>query len=449
MARRHIEDRSKTQPLPGGKAVAKTPSKLVVFALIVILCIVGWLGLRYNISTRQNSQATDALASRRLDLADQLFQSAEAWNRNSVVTLVGRARVARLQLDRERARQLLQDARIQYPGDERVVREELLLKIQSGRARELHQQFDRLLMEQEDDTAAVWEAYMMGFEVANDQQAVEEIAKQWLAEQPDCAIASLKNAELAYFNDQLETAESLYAVALGYDPDILDAHLGAARVASLLEKNHAVLVHCRQALRLDPENIEARLRLAKCLLVLHRDDDAVIEFERLIKDDPENFSARFDLVSHCIKNERPQRAIDLLEPIIVEFRDDVAINYLMAIAYQQLGDSAKAEPFLQRHLDARTELDQLTELELKTKPSQQDFAFCKRLGLIYLKYEWDSADHWLNQALTMNPNDPEVLDAIGNLERKRGDQETAVRFHQRAELIRDQSQVRFQSGNRG
>src|SRR5207245_941329 len=83
--------------------------------------------------------------------------------------------------------------------------------------------------------------------------AAKEFAQE-LQVDPTNANAAYELGEIRRRARQFDMAEELFELALKYDPDFQEAHVGLARVLLALDKPEAALVHLKSAIALRPED---------------------------------------------------------------------------------------------------------------------------------------------------------------------------------------------------
>ncbi|TWU04507.1 tetratricopeptide repeat protein [Stieleria varia] len=408
---------------------------LIAIPAVVVAAVVAWFISQPIIAERFSRKGDQAIESGLYELADSYYQQADSTDHNDGRYKIAQARVARMQRQFGRAREILQQVR-SFAARDSVKREALLLEIQEGNARQHHEQFGGLLNQYPDDVDSVWHAYVEGFENEEAIDLAYKLAESWIKERRDSPLAHLKYAQLAQDRTDLSTAQRHYQTALRLQPNQRDAWEGLTQVALLNYDYRDALQYSEQVLRFDPENVEAKLHRAQSLTILQRDDEAMSELEHVLRLQSENFSARFDLANLLIKHEQAAKAIAVMKPFESEFNNDVAINYMLALAHQQLGDDDAATLFLQKHLDGGEELNRLEMLIENTPEPQRDFSFCKSVGMSYLQVKWDAAFRWLDQAAAMQPVDAALQNALADFARKRGDKVLEAKYREQAELVR-------------
>lgn len=411
-------------------------SILIGMVLIGVSAAAIWWGVSYRIAVYRYGEGMQALQNRQLRRAETLFQDARRWNSLRGGCTLSLARVARLNADQTSCRELIHQALWEGASVARTAREKLLLKIQSNAPARFKNQRRRLLSSQPDDATAVWQAYAFGWMTTENNAAAITFLKQWEAAQPNSAIAKWMFATFYIESGEWELAERYYREAINLNPNMPDAWIGLARIMAATDQKSESLKCYRQAVHLDPQNILARLRTGKLLLETGNAQESRVHFEFVLSQQPHNFSARFEMASLYLDEGEPAKAIELVTPIIHLFPDDVALNYVLANAHSELGNQADAKSYLERHIVAREKLDQLNSLEKRMSNGVPTPQACKELGLGYLKYQWELADLWLQQALAMNPRDVSIVEALLLLARKNGDPIAIRRYTDAIDLVK-------------
>ncbi|PNY34491.1 hypothetical protein C2E31_23035 [Rhodopirellula baltica] len=428
-----MKQTEKTERSARRSVLRSTPVLVTALVLLVIVC--GWFSFRYAMASYWAGLADHAIATTNYEHAATYYARADSYSRRGGKYLIGQARAARLLLQFDRAITLLDKLPPGGPEMENALRERLLAQVQAGEAKRLFGQFDMLLNQRSEDADAVWFAFADGFDNGGDAKAARNITTQWLARSPDSAFAHLCRGQLAYRDGDWETATQSFASALKLNNELKEAWQGLSRLSLSEYEYRRALTFTERVLEIDKRDLEANLRKANCLAILGESDAAIEIYEQIVLRQPNNFAARSDLAQLLVNQQYSQRAIDALESFFPEFSEDMAINYLVAEAYSQLGQLQKADEHLGVHLEGRKVTDSLTVAILKTPPSERDAAFCKATGMQYLRYQWDAAYDWLDQAVMMNPSDPEIHQALADFARKRGDVDLAEKYSQQAAIL--------------
>lgn len=115
--------------------------------------------------------------------------------------------------------------------------------------------------------------------LANSQQepARQEAQAAFEAElsaNPRDANCEYELGEIYSFRSNLQLASQHYSRALELRPDLVDAHIGLAKVLTAMGQSGEAVPHLLEAIRLDPENDVAHYRLAQAYRKLGRSQDA-------------------------------------------------------------------------------------------------------------------------------------------------------------------------------
>lgn len=202
-----------------------------------------------------------------------------------------------------------------------------------------------------------------------------------------------------------------------------------------------------ELVRTDQDNFRARHYLGVSLLKLNRIPEGMAELEAVVNAHPDDLDAVYTLCSSYIQERQLGKAQQLIEGSL-NHQDTaeahlVEGSYYMAIQdyrqavlqFRRSQELNAALPDLALHLGSAYAMTgsqdtaiQLFEARLKEKPS--DFEALGFLGWLYLEADrLEDAQHAMEKANHIKPNDPGVLLQLGRLARKRG------QFEQAAELL--------------
>lgn len=404
--------------------------------LIALLFILGAWGIPYGLANHEHGQGLQALDDRNFPKAKARFEAAQQWHSLHGRCSLSLARIARLQADAPGARELIEQAYLEGADMALTAREKLLLRVQSAGASRFAKQQDRLLKSHPEDATAVWQAYAIGHMTAQNDVATKAFLQRWESAQPDSAIAKATLATFYFELGEWELAEEYYRSATELNPNLPQAWTGLGQTYDATDQKRESLRCYREATRLDHSNTVAHLRLGKLLLEIGKADESMEHFESVLEQQPRNFSARLEIASFDLEEQRPAKAIEGVMPIINEFPDDVALNYVLATGHSDLGNQSEAQVYLDRHLQARENLERLNLFERKLTTGNPTPTECKELGLGYLKYQWELADWWLQQAFAMNPLDLSVAEALLDVATKSGDPIAIRRYSEAVVLLR-------------
>jgi len=147
-----------------------------------------------------------------------------------------------------------------------------------------------------------------------------------------------------------EGAAAAYRAFLKDHPANVEARSNLGVVLAQLGRYQEAIEAYRAALEVDPAQAKVRLNLGIALYKAADYDDAAAELARVWKAQPDNLQARY-LEADChLRMGEPKKVIDLLAPIEPQHQDDLALAYMLGLAYLQEKDVEKGGPLVDRIL---------------------------------------------------------------------------------------------------
>jgi tetratricopeptide (TPR) repeat protein len=142
--------------------------------------------------------------------------------------------------------------------------------------------------------------------------------------------------------ERRKDAETAYQAALDVQPDLLDALLPLAKLKRIrLACEEAVTLYERaEAVR---PTFEGAYGLGICRSFLQDDTSAVVQFERAIARDPRAAVAWAGLGTSLVKLRRQAEGIAKLQHAIALEPRMAEAHYMLGMAYQSVGDAARAD----------------------------------------------------------------------------------------------------------
>jgi tetratricopeptide (TPR) repeat protein len=147
-----------------------------------------------------------------------------------------------------------------------------------------------------------------------------------------------------------EGAAAAYRAFLKEHPSNVEARSNLGVVLAQLGRYEEAIEAYRAALKVDPAQARIRLNLGIALYKAARYGDAATELATVRKAHPDNLQARY-LEADChLRMGEPKQVIALLAPIEPQHQDDLALAYMLGLAYLQEKDVAKGGPLVDRIL---------------------------------------------------------------------------------------------------
>jgi tetratricopeptide (TPR) repeat protein len=217
-----------------------------------------------------------------------------------------------------------------------------------------------------------------------------------------------------------EGAAAAYRAFLKDHPSNVEARSNLGVVLAQLGRYEEAIEAYRAALAVDPAQAKVRLNLGIALYKAARYDDAAAELAKVRTAQPDNLQARYLEADCYLRIGAPKKVIELLAPIEPRHQDDLALAYMLGLAYLQEKDVAKGGPLVDRILK-RGESAEAHLMMGMAKRAAQDLAG----GL-----------EELSKAVALNPELPSVHSLYGRALLETGNRDRAQAEFE-AELARN------------
>lgn len=159
---------------------------------------------------------------------------------------------------------------------------------------------------------------------------------------PDSARVHQLRAETFEAQERRADAEKAYAAALAAQPDLLEARLGLARLQRIRLACDEAIAHYRSAEAIAP-TFEGAYGLAVCHSYLQDEETAVKHFEQAIERSPSEAVAWSGLGTSLVRLRRTAEGISKLERAIALEPRMAEAHYMLGMAYQAAGETARAQ----------------------------------------------------------------------------------------------------------
>ena len=159
---------------------------------------------------------------------------------------------------------------------------------------------------------------------------------------PDSARVHQLQAEMLEAQERRADAEKAYAAALAARPDLLEALLGLAKL-------QRIRLACEEAIGLYDKaeairpTFDAAYGLGVCHSYLQNDEQAVKKFEQAVQRTPSAAVAWAGLGTSLVKLRRTAEAIAKLQRAVALEPAMYEAHYMLGMAYQASGDTARAQ----------------------------------------------------------------------------------------------------------
>ena len=200
----------------------QNPSKrrhlLQIVVIVSTVLIVSLFALRWALSDHWFVSAQTAMESGRYEEAEQYFEKSATWGDRDAEAALGLARIKTRSGDFEAAGNWIQRAVSEGADKSAIEREQLILSLYSGAARERLDELLDAVDAAENDAPAVLEAYAAGFYSLNEPIMAMEILDRWLSVNPKAARAHLWRGRVLQSIGDLDSAVTAYKESIRHDP---------------------------------------------------------------------------------------------------------------------------------------------------------------------------------------------------------------------------------------
>ena len=290
-----------------------------------------------------------------------------------------------------------------------------------------------------------------------DFAAALEPLQKYVAQKPDDPIAHFQLGYAYAGLKRWEEAKAEFLRAIAQDPKMAPAHLNLGLVLMDSEPGAAAeafrqtaelqpaesrprflagfaleqagkfteaIEQYRGALALSPKDYEYRFALGRVLLRTGNASDAEMHFREAVAAREDSAPARLGLAQALLTQKKYESGIDALAEYLKLNPGDRAERL----------DHASVLLEIDRYDDALAELDRT---EAGSAPTAEGL---KMRGNIYLhQQKWKASSEALTQAISLLPQDPELLEWLGHVEMELRDYPTAIKFLGRAYANHPQS----------
>ena len=323
----------------------RTFSKLVTIATVVallIICVVVYYP-EYHIENVQS-----ALREHNLELAKKHVDKLQAFpftNKAEVHFLT--ARLERRRGDYDQMNTFLEKAQVEGYDQIMIQRERILAAAQAANLEMAQPKLPELLNDPRGDEREICEAYIIGYLQFQQHDAALQLADAWQNDFPEDARPHFLEGVIQKSLFNHKQAEEAYRKALEIDPEYYQAALDIADVLLTLKDTERAIQYLKMAENHPEFRVDSYTAQAHCLRMLGRDEQAEAILRIVTKEYPDHLSAALELGRILVETNRPQKGIDILEPIIERDPRNTDARHMLAMGLRSLGELNEA----QEHFD--------------------------------------------------------------------------------------------------
>lgn len=397
---------------------------LVCLLLVLMVGLSAWVA---SISlVRRSIHAS--INSHRFDEAEAAVDRLRFMMGSDGEALLRRARIERLRGNAQEAIASLSRAFNEGASIDDVRHEQLLWNVQFEYSTVSQRKVQSVLDQNLEFAQPMYEALAIAQSSAGDWESASALLERWQKRAPDDALPHLYQGMVRAELQQTQLAETALRRARSLNPKLVSAQFELAKVLAEQGEEEESLRIVRSFINAVPDHLEARRLRAGLLRDSPSQKVRLEDLRFILSKHPGDYDARCELALTYVRNQSGSRAIDALAPIMFDFDSDGLLNYLLAAAYELVGNDAEADRHHRCYLDACRQLQLLTDLaERSTEPQLSD-EMLKRLALGFTKYRWQQAGRWVAAAQQRVPDDAEIVEAAEAVARQSQELSRFCRF---------------------
>lgn len=343
------------------------------------------------------------------------------------------ARTCRRAGDEEGWRTHLHAAEVlQWPARD-IEFENLLMEAQIGNLRLVEPALVRLVEAHAPEEGLIIEALVRGYLQTFRLEEVRSWCEQWAHLEPANDLPWLYQARAYFLNRFPRQAIAQFERALELNPQLAEAHLGAAEAYAIETQFPEALPHYRAYVQARPDDPAGLLGAANCQFSQGDREAARTTLDELLGRFPNHAAGCLVRAKLELEDHRPAEALDWARKADALAPNETDITYTLALALRGLGRNAEAAACEQK-LDAlRKGLDQLDEVKKQIRRQPTNLALRHEAGVRALKLGREKeASRWFQSVLQQDADYAPTHRALAAYYRQQGDPERAAMHEAKA-----------------
>lgn len=392
--------------------------------VVVSVFVVGWLLGLPGWWVRQS--AMRSLAQRDYGVAWDQALLASRLDPNNPESEFLMARLERKRGNLDQVRRHLQRAKTLGLDSDRVRREELLVKAQTGSLIEIIKELDQLLIHHSDDGAEVCDAYANGLLINGQLIEADALIQQWQQAFPNDPQPDYLLGRIAEFNRNSIGAESYYRKSLAKNKQYFLSANALARILGELNKWDEAIKLYEVCLRFQ-NPAPAQLGIARCLTNLGREEEALVLLRSLqempqdtlndallqLGESIEIDGLNYELGTLEAKYGHAEEAANLLNRAVEYNPKHREARYQLARVLKSLGRTDEAQKHFDWYQRTQEKVNEINRVLDQVKLDPKNFDLRCKLGILYLEVgSGNSGAFWLRSVLAEEPTHAVAKEAL-------------------------------------
>ncbi len=382
---------------------------LAAAALVLLLAIVLWQGVRVGLAWRHWRQAQGLIAVRDFDAAQtHIAACLEFWPTSPDVRILA-ARNARLRKEPNEAFHQLDEARKIDGNAERIVLERYLLRAERGELGQVEKKLRAFLTKGDADAIFILDVLTYQWMMTHRFSEALLHLKEWARLQPTQREPIVRRAWVLERLRDFPAALADYQQALDLDPGADERQGDRVRLQLaelLLERVRPkdAVGHFETLLERQPKNPAVLFGLARCRLLSGQTDAGLGLLAELVAGQPKHGKALAELGRTYLELEKLAEAEGSLRQALEVQPHDKQTVFTLHQCLVKLGKRDEAKD-LQVRLDRiRADEKRMAALMDDVQRSPEDPVHRQQIGELFLRNGLTEGLRWLNSALVYDEN---------------------------------------------
>jgi predicted Zn-dependent protease len=404
--------------------------------LALVLCALGfasYVGISYYRGHRAYQQAKQAMEENRLDEARGRFtEYCQDWPRDPHGHFFAARTARRLREFAEADTHLRRCSDLGFDAD-RLQLEHAMMQAQRDTPDAVEGFLIAKVNEEHDDTALILEAMIQGYLKTYQLPKALHCLDLWRQRDAESLQALFWEGRIAEKLANPRAALIAFEKVVAGEPDNREARLHLADLLVGVDKDYGrALQHYEQLRGADPDNLQIGLGVAACYIGLSRLEEAQILLDRIRVGHPDDARVLSECGQLALHTGKPREAEEFLGRALALEPSEPDAVYAYSQALHQLGRTAEAKKYEEKHAAIRADLNRLDELGRLAAADPRDPQLRYEMGVIFLRNgrEKDGIA-WLTTALQVDPDHAASHQALADYFERKGMQREAMEHRRR------------------
>ena len=407
--------------------------RLLIAAMVFAIMAMAWI---LRVLPRQCIRSAEtAMESWQFEEAKRHLLNYPTWGTDAGKVYFLRARIDWQQSGYARAMEHLRSAQAAGFDPKAIAREQMLMIVQNGGlSPELMSQLESILQQAPADHPAIYQVFANALFHAGKATAALKLLDRWSEEHQRDGRPFYWKGYLSQQQGDTDSALAMYGESTKRDPQLVESFVAQATIWSNRSVYDQAEKAYRKACAVAPDRLDIRIALGKTLWKMHRKSEAAELLKPIADQQPSVYPGGRMVAQYYAEQKDSGNVIATLRPMMQTFPDDASLNYMLASAHHEAGNTIESMATMKKFLIANENIDRLLSSSFDVRPSEQ-YPEALRRALAYRRYDWKRSMEWLNRAAQIQPDNPEPHALLARHYRELGSTNEAVQEQNTAETL--------------